>query len=253
MEKLLIEEKQLPSKNKTIIYGLLVVFSFFYLKFLNSVFNSVVASMSWNIFIDIVILIIGWDDIWKYLKIVNNYRYTMVVGVRTLAYQTIIAVIFLLALSFVNINDPQGIKHITYSFKDFFYLFSFDIILTAVGEEFWKLLMILIVLKLLSKFKTMFWIRYILAVTMPSIIFGLAHNINYLNTAWMPIAAMTIPSFIIFLKYKSILPLIIAHFFFDLISYVSKVENQGNVIVNVLGLFLIVGYIYLEKELKRNP
>lgn len=248
MEKLLINQRQLPSKSKTIIYTIIIVFSFFYLSFLNSIFNSPVAGMSWNIFINIGVLIIGWNDIWTYFtRIKGNSKLTLVIGIRTLAYQTGVAIFFLLILSFININDPQGIKDITYNMKDFFYLFFVDIILTAIGEEFWKLLMILITFKILSKLKISPQFKFILGVSIPSIIFGLAHNINYLNTAWIPIAAMTIPSFIMFLKYRSIVPLIIAHFIFDFISLIGKVENVGSTIVNVFMVLLIVIYIWMEK------
>lgn len=253
MEKFLIDEKQLPSKNKTIIYFVVIVFSFLFLYFLNTVLNSPVAGMSWNIFINICILIIGWNDIWKYFKRINrNVKLTFIIGIRTLAYQTLVAIVFLLMLSFININDPQGIKDFTYSFKEFFYLFSLDLILTAVGEEFWKLLMILIVAKLIYKFKVLPHLKFTLIITIPSIVFGLAHNINYQNTAWIPIAAMTIPSFIMFLKYKSIVPLIIAHFIFDFISITSKIDSFGSIVINILAVVLIAVYLIFEKALERN-
>lgn len=253
MEKFLIKEKQLPGKNKTIVYFVVIVFSFIFLYFLNFVLNSPVGSMSWNIFINIGILIVGWNDIWRYSgRVDRNFKLTFIIGVRTLAYQSLVAIIFLLILSFININDPQGIKDLTYSFKEFFYLFSLDLILTAVGEEFWKLLMILTISKLIYNFKIPIHFKVIIIITIPSIVFGLAHNINYQNTAWIPIAAMTIPSFIIFLKYKSILPLVIAHFIFDFISMVSKIDNMGSIIINILGVILIAVYLFFEKALDRN-
>lgn len=246
MENLLIEKKQLPSKNRAILYAVVVFFSFVFLFFLRYVINSPVASMSWNLFINIFVLIIGWNDIWKYLRSVDSYKFTFILGIRTVAYQTIVAMIFLILLSFVNINDPQGIKDFTYSLREFLYLFSFDIILTAIGEEFWKLLMILTVLRLVANIRIPIFLKLTIGLLIPSIIFGLAHNINYLNTAWIPIAAMTIPSFVMFLKYKSILPLIIAHFIFDFISIVGKVENFGNTVVGVIGVFLIIIYMGCE-------
>lgn len=247
MENLLIDEKQLPSKKSSIVYAVVVFFSFVFLYFLRTVINSPVASMSWNIFMNIGILIIGWHDIWRYIgRVDKSIKLTFILGIRTLAYQTILAMISLILLSFININDPQGIKDFTYSLRDFIYLFSFDIILTAIGEEFWKLLMILVSLRLLCNLKMHSLFKVALGVLIPSIVFGLAHNINYSNTAWIPIAVMTIPSFIMFLKYKSILPLIIAHFIFDFISIVGKVDNFGNTVVGIMGVLLILIYMGCE-------
>jgi hypothetical protein len=94
----------------------------------------------------------------------------------------------------------------------------------AVGEEFLKLLIFISFYLLLSQFSGL--TRVFLAIFLASFIFGHMHIFGYILTAGVPIMIGAIPTFYFILYYRSILPLILEHFFFDFYSFSLRTEFQ---------------------------
>ncbi|WP_144551280.1 type II CAAX prenyl endopeptidase Rce1 family protein [Peribacillus simplex] len=189
------------------------------------------------IYLTLACLLIGHKDI----RVFTNFKQYSLRELFKISYKVFLvsAVFTIIALKifeFFNINDPQGLKNKLYENEE--YISSLlRLPFTAAGEEFMKLLFFISFFLLLSQFSRN--TRIFIAVILASFIFGYMHIFNYKLTAGFPLMFSAIPTFYFMLYYRSILPLIIEHFFFDFFSFSVHTQYQDIVLFCLLALIII--------------
>lgn len=140
-------------------------------------------------------------------------------------------------------EDPQGLATEGTSWTIYFW----EMVLLpfiAVGEEFLKAIVGLALLSLTDGLR---WnIRLPLAAIVSALVFGYLHVINYPVAVGLPIALGSIPYPFFMVYYRSILPLILAHFIWD--GFVFTFEQMPSVRIIVAAVYLV----YLVREVVMN-
>ncbi|MGO4350138.1 CPBP family intramembrane glutamic endopeptidase [Paenibacillus sp. MCAF9] len=208
----------------------------------NFVDNRYIDNLLFYLSLILVCVLMGYKDISKYFsKPGNSTKATLKVSFALLFVEALFGFIIVqIGAFFFQVTDPQGISNITTPLD--IYLKELTLLpFIAVGEEFYKVLILLGVISCLPNFSTR--TKVIIAILIASLAFGYAHGINHKITAGLPIAISAIPSFIFLLKYKSIYPLIISHFFFDLLSFTAHWDGYGQAIVYLISFSVYVYYM----------
>ena len=197
------------------------------------------------IYLTLACLLIGHRDI----RVFTNFkqyslRALFKISFKVFMVSMVFLVIALKILEFFNINDPQGLKNKVMENDEYISsLLSLPFI--AVGEELMKLLFFISFFLLLSQFSRN--TRIFIAVILASFIFGYMHIFNYKITAGFPLMFSAIPTFYFMLYYRSILPLIIEHFFFDFFSFSVHTQYQDIVFFCLLVLIIITTIWHVVK------
>ncbi|KAA0795305.1 hypothetical protein EXW45_23775 [Bacillus wiedmannii] len=189
------------------------------------------------ILLTLVCLLIGYKDIHVFVdikryKLKNLLRISIVLLILNLLF----SLLALEMLRLFNIHDPQGIRSVVYTNKEYIdNLLHLPFI--AVGEEFYKLLIFISFFILLSQFPG--HTRIFIAIVLASFMFGYMHVFNYKLTAGLPLMIGAIPTFYFMLYYRSILPLIIEHFLFDFFSFSLHTQYQEFLLTLLQGFFIM--------------
>lgn len=232
-----LQPDNIPSKFKSFIYLLIPIISFlFIIGKTNTIFGIRITSIYLKAFIILVGFSFGLKDLYPYFRKIKSWKETFKVSISLLLYSYFFIFIFIPLYG----EDPQGLANVTYSTHQYL-LHITELPFTAIGEEILKVLMFL---ALLSIIKTHWNSRLILSVLISSFIFGMLH-INYKVTAVFPIAMSSIPYFIYLLKYRSIYPLIIAHFIFDFLSLSARHESMGDYVQPIVTVIYFLFFIII--------
>ncbi|WP_088230739.1 CPBP family glutamic-type intramembrane protease [Bacillus cereus] len=189
------------------------------------------------ILLTLVCLLIGYKDIRIFLDIKRyKLRKLLKISLILLIINLLFSLLALKMLSLFNISDPQGIRGVIYTDKEYIdKLLHLPFI--AVGEEFYKLLIFISFFILLSQFSGR--TRIFIAIILASFMFGYMHVFSYKLTAGLPLMIGAIPTFYFMLYYRSILPLIIEHFLFDFFSFSLHTQYQEFLLIFLQGFFII--------------
>lgn len=168
-------------------------------------------------------LVLGWSDVSSYLNTGNkSLKQIVFLAMQLYCIQIIISSLVILIM---RNPDPQGIKNISYSLNYYLNNHVIQTIIVAFSEEFFKFTLFIGILSLIHR-KNRF--NILISIMLTCIIFGAMHGINYKTTAMIPIMFNTIPCFLYLLKYKNLYILIIAHFIFDTIAFISHINPLGH-------------------------
>lgn len=192
-------------------------------------------------------LTFGSDDLRPYYRKVDSWLKTFIIAITVYIFQI---VIYLFLTPFVG-NDPQGFAEQTLTLYQFFKLLSW-LPFVSLGEEFFK---ILVFLGLLSLLRLQWFWRLTLSTVIISFTFGYIHIISYQLNVGLPLALSAIPYFLIFVRYSSIYPLVIAHFFHNLISYIKLFEFGDKIIYLIIAftsLIILVSIFHVLKSWAKN-
>ncbi|MBC9786277.1 CPBP family intramembrane metalloprotease [Heliobacterium chlorum] len=117
----------------------------------------------------------------------------------------------------------------------------------AIGEELMKVIIFLGIASLLplpNNYRTP------VAVVLAALIFGLFHAIHYSLAYTIPVFVGAIPYFVFFLLFRSIIPLIIAHFIHDGIGFLFHLETVGFPLM-LLALITFLTWMFVIKPEER--
>jgi hypothetical protein len=138
-------------------------------------------------------------------------------------------------MALFGVTDPQGLENVIFTYKQ--YIESLiRLPFTAIGEEFFKLLIFLSFFGLLPSVSR--HIRIFMAVLLAAFVFGHLHIFGYELTAGVPIMFGAIAGFYLALYYRSIIPLIIEHFIADLFAYTAHTQ-----IGELFEMFLVLAFL----------
>lgn len=232
---------ELPSRGKSVLF-ILQIFLLIYLIQNDITTNRAFNNLTFYMFLILFGLTLGFKELNPLIKPVeNSWKKTIIKSLYLFGFQALFTVGTII---FLDIPDPQGIQNSVYSIKEFI-INLLHLPLVAIGEEFFKILMFL---SIISFFRTKPFTSILLAIFLSSFIFGYMHVFGYKITAGLPIAIGTIPSFIFLIKYRSIYPLIIAHFITDFGYLIFHVEIYGKMIRQtfqfISALLVIITFIY---------
>ena len=221
-----IQIDKLPSKTKSLIYLLQIPVVVILLNtkiFTESKFDFL------NLFLILFGLIIGWQNINPYLiRVENSWSKTFKKGFFLYLYEMLFAGIVILI---TGNSNPMGIANTTISISTYLHTQLLLPPIVAFSEEFFKFLIFLAFISLIKLPKN---IPIIISIILSSFIFGYMHVFHHTLTAGLPLAFSAIPSFIFLIKYKSIIPLIIAHFVLDTLAFISHIEIIGKNISGII-------------------
>lgn len=201
-------------------------------------------------YLTVICLLIGYKDNRPFVDI---KQYKLMELLRMTGITFVVSALFSLAglklMSLWGVDDPQGLKHVVYSNEQ--YVDSIvRLPFTAIGEEFFKLLIFLAFFSLVSVGSKYF--KIFVAALLASFMFGHMHVFNYELTAGVPIMLGAIPTFYLMLYYRSILPLIIEHFLFDLYSYTAHTV-YGDLFVHVCTvIFIFAWFGWMIKSFRKK-
>lgn len=195
-----------------------------------------------SLYIKILISLFGatyaYKDLSPYIRNVVNFKTTLKVSAKLM----VLYGIFIFIALFFTGDDPQNIKNLNLSNKEYF-LHILELPFTAIGEEVMKALMLFALLKVFKPFNNF---NIPIAILISSAIFGLLHiNYNYDNAIKIifAIGFTSIPDSLYFLKYKSIYPLIIVHFIADFLA-LSNISQNFSLIVTLAQLSMLLAIIF---------
>jgi hypothetical protein len=203
------------------------------------------------IWLTLVCLLIGYKDIKPFVNF-KQYQFMelLIISGITIVVSLLFSVIGLKVMSLFGVTDPQGLKDLVYTNEE--YIKKLEILpFIAVGEEFFKLLMFLALFSLISLgSKT---IRILIATLIAAFVFGHLHIFSYELTAGIPLMIGAIPTFYLMLYYRSILPLIIEHFFADFYSFTGHTVFGDFFVQIVTVVFTICwfGWIFKTSLVKK--
>lgn len=232
-------------KYRAIIYLTQIPIMYFLLAYPPIKNHALFEAMFYSIFI-MFALVLGWSDTSLYLHKHNrSLKQILLLSLQLYCFQIIVssAVILLMRNS-----DPQGIKNMSYSFNYYLTNHVIQTVIVAFSEEFFKFTIFIAILSLIDK-ENIFII--FLSILITSLIFGAMHVINYKVTALIPIMFNTIPCFIYLLKYKSLYILIVAHFIFDTIAFISHVEPLGHEVIQFAASVVLIIFVTTQVFMPR--
>lgn len=183
-------------------------------------------------------LTIGWSDTSLYLK--NNsksLKEILFLSIQLYCFQIIISSLVIIIM---RNSDPQGIKNMSYSLSYYLNNHLIQTVIVAFSEEVFKFTVFIGFFSLIHKKSV---INIIISVLFTCFIFGAMHGINYKATAIIPIAFNTIPCFIYLLKYRNLYILILAHFIFDTIAFISHIEPLGHEVIQFTASIALIIFI----------
>ncbi|MFW5962044.1 MAG: type II CAAX prenyl endopeptidase Rce1 family protein [bacterium] len=231
-------EKRLSFK-KSILFITLMPISYFLVSYNFSTNGYLNQIISYALLI-LICLIFGQKEIKDYINKIESWKKTISISFLLLIVMGIFAAVGVVFIG--NVRDPQGIMDVQITIVELLQVLS---ILpgVAIGEE---LLKVLIFLGFISIFKLKWRARVFLAVIISSFFFGYLHVVHYPFTAMIPIAVGSIPSFLFLLYYKSIIPLILAHFLWDTLSFMMRINSYLTIIVLIV--YSIFSFCFLNGQ-----
>ena len=167
-----------------------------------------------------------YKNLSPYIRNITNFKTTVTVSAKLFVVTSICTYLALLVVG----RDPQNIGNLSLTNTQY-YLLLLDLPFTAIGEEVFKVLMLLAFLRLFAPLKNN---KFIVSLLLSSFIFGLLHiNYNYASSLKIifAIGVTAIPSFLFFLYYKSIYPSIIVHFFLDFMAFSNVSTNYSFIVL----------------------
>lgn len=191
------------------------------------------------VFLTIACLLIGHKDIKPFVNL-KQYKLLDLLKISgvTILFSLLFSVVGLKIMALFGVNDPQGLKGVIISNQEYINsLMKLPFI--AVGEEFFKLLMFLTLFSLISFGSRT--ARILIATLIAAFIFGHLHIFGYEITAGVPLMFGAIPTFYLMLYYRSILPLIIEHFFTDFYSFTGHTVF-GDLFVQISTIVFVIGW-----------
>ncbi|WP_066301040.1 type II CAAX prenyl endopeptidase Rce1 family protein [Bacillus sp. FJAT-29937] len=205
------------------------------------------------IWLTLVCLLIGYKDIKPF---VNFKQYKLLELLKISGITIVVSLLFSIAglkiMSLFGVMDPQGLKDLVLTNEE--YLNKLEILpFIAVGEEFFKLLMFLALFSLITVGTKN--TRILIATLIAAFIFGHLHVFSYEFTAGIPIMFGVIPTFYLMLYYRSIIPLIIEHFFADFYSFTGHTVF-GDLFVQIVSIVFMIcwfGWMFKTSSLKKKP
>ncbi len=205
-----------------------------------------------SIWLTLVCILIGYKDIKPFVNL-KQYKLMELLKISgvTIIVSLLFSVIGLKIMSLFGVTDPQGIKNLVYSNEE--YINKLEILpFIAIGEEFLKLLMFLALFNLITFGPRSS--RILIATLMAAFIFGHLHIFSYELTAGIRIMIGAIPTFYLMLYYRSILPLIIEHFFMDFYSFTGHTVF-GDLFVQIVSIVLMICWFgwLIKTSLNKKP
>ncbi|AHA07731.1 hypothetical protein TU60_23110 [Bacillus toyonensis] len=227
--------------------------SFLYFLLIPSLIITLNTGIYTPILLTLVCLLIGYKDIHVFLDF-KRYKPKKILklSISLLIINFLFSLLVLEMLNLFNINDPQGIRGMVYTNKEYLdKLLQLPFI--AVGEEFYKLLIFISFFILLSQFSG--HTRIFIAIVLASFMFGYMHVFSYKLTAGLPLMIGAIPTFYFMLYYRSILPLIIEHFLFDFLSFSLHTQYQDFLLTFLQGVLIIfcIWQVIKSSPKKKKP
>lgn len=190
-----------------------------------------------SIWLTLVCLLIGYKDIKPFVNL-KQYKLMELLKISgiTIIASLLFSVLGLKIMSLFGVTDPQGLKDLVLTNEE--YINKLEILpFIAVGEEFFKLLMFLALFSLITFGSKN--IRILIATLIAAFIFGHLHVFSYEITAGIPIMIGAIPTFYLMLYYRSILPMIVEHFFMDFYSFTGHTVF-GNLFVQIVSIVFMI-------------
>ena len=128
-------------------------------------------------------------------------------------------------------------------------IYLFEMVLVGIGEEFFKFLMFINVYTILHKMKVQKSYSILGGIIVSSLIFGFLH-VNYNLSAWhiitLGIGLSSCVAFYFLFKYKSIIPLILAHIFQDVLvvlNHSPETEMFSLFVILCIQVIVVIGIL----------
>ncbi|MFQ6583335.1 CPBP family intramembrane glutamic endopeptidase [Priestia megaterium] len=181
-------------------------------------------------------------ELFPYLKPPDNSV------IKTLAISSSIfvssLVLKLIGSFFVGTADPQGLAGTTLSKQEYFeHLMILPVI--GIGEELLKLTIFLGLFSLLPGNKL---VKFFGALLLVSFSFGFLHSFGYPITAVIPIFLGAIPTIFATIYYRSIIPAILEHIFWDGFTFTFQYNNNFMVFIMMILMIFFFVQIFRNKE-----
>lgn len=237
-------------KYKSIIYLLQIPIMYLFLAY-RPIKNHIIFEAVFYLIFILFALIPGWSDVSSYLNTGNkSLKQILFLSMQLYCIQIIISSLVILTM---RNPDPQGIKNISYSLNYYLNNHVIQTVIVAFSEEFFKFTIFIAFLSIIHR-KNL--VNILISILITCTIFGAMHGINYKLTAMIPIMFNTIPCFLYLLKYKNLYILIIAHFIFDTIAFISHINPLGHEAIqfaaSVALLIFIVTQFVVPKVRRRG-
>ncbi|WP_141527879.1 CPBP family intramembrane glutamic endopeptidase [Priestia megaterium] len=191
-----------------------------------------------------VTLILINKDLFLYLEIPEN----SITKTLTLSISICFSALMLkgIGLLIVGTKNPQGLAGTTLGKQE--YLDSLTILpIIGIGEELLKLVIFLGLFSLIPGNKL---VRFYGALLLVSFFFGFLHSFGYPITAVIPIFLGAIPTIFVTIYYKSVIPAILEHIFWDGFSFTYHYNN--NSIAYVMMILMLLFFIKIFKDKNRS-
>lgn len=184
-------------------------------------------------------------------KYVESYI-SKVKGKKSIIFFAAFAIIFfssiftLIGCLLVNSLDPQNLKNSTINLFDFLHKDIINFVFVGIGEELLCFYIMLIFLALIkNKYKL------VISIILTSFIFGMLHAIKWPVTSTIPIFLNHIPYIYSYNKFKSLLPAMVAHFFFDAQNMLVLIPGFSSVPMIVIASMFIILMPFAYNDIKK--
>ena len=244
MKNLIYKNIKIISQGKAFMYLFLIPISLLIIK---DVDTSTVNYIVFYIILTLIPLLLGWGYLNKHLFLIENSL------IKTLNISTKLLVIqWIIIIFYTTLTEDFHLRSLityTYSLKEFIYIVPLKALISSFTEEILKIFVFSSILSFINI--TPFNKRVKLSMIISSLIFGLLYMVKYKIVTLIPISLVTIPTYVVFIKYSTIIPLIINHFILFILFHSSYIKlssvSSSNLIylfISLLSSIYIINYIY---------